>query len=71
MHEEVSDLIDRFKKNTDTPISIENAFNAAILNAIWSILTGKRFKQDDPELGRAISLLTALANQILSIKTQS
>jgi hypothetical protein len=59
IHDEVSDLIERFKQNSGKPMSIDNAFNAAVVNAIWSVMTGERFKQDDPELMRAISLLTA------------
>jgi methyl farnesoate epoxidase/farnesoate epoxidase len=58
IQEEVSDLIERFKETAGKPISTENAFNAAILNAIWSIIAGDRFKQDDPELMKAIRLLT-------------
>lgn len=56
--EEALELTDRLKAHEGKPISTDNAFNAAIINALWSLLTGDRFKQDDPELAHALQLLT-------------
>lgn len=58
--EEAAELTDRLRLRAQSgkPMSITNAFNAAILNALWSLLTGEKFKQDDPELAEALKLLT-------------
>jgi len=61
IQEEASELIETFRKQSGNgkSVSTGNAFNAAILNALWQILTGDRFKQDDPELLSAIKMLTS------------
>jgi hypothetical protein len=63
--EEATELAERLRKHCGKPISIQNQFNAAIVNALWSILTGERFKQDDPELAEAIKRLTTYVVNIL------
>jgi hypothetical protein len=59
VHEEIKDLIETFKKSAGKPYSTKNAFNAAVVNALWTLIAGERFKQDDPVLLHAIKTLTA------------
>jgi hypothetical protein len=58
VQDEVKDLIEAFKKLEGKPMSTQHKFNAAVLNALWSIVTGKRHAQDDPVLGDLIKRLT-------------
>jgi cytochrome P450 len=66
--EEVKELISNFRKETGKPISSQNRFNVAVLNALWSILTGERHSHDDPRLNKLIKTLTAaLTHRPLSV----
>lgn len=56
--EEVNELITSFRKQVGQPITTQNRFNIAVLNALWSIMTGQRFSHEDPQLKKLISLLT-------------
>ncbi|XP_035709560.1 methyl farnesoate epoxidase isoform X2 [Folsomia candida] len=56
--EEAVELAERLQSHCGKPMSIQMAFNAAILNALWSLLTGERFKQDDPDLAATLNILT-------------
>jgi cytochrome P450 len=51
--------MDTFQKTTGKPMQMRNVFNAAVLNALWSIMLGERKKQDDPELADAVRRLTS------------
>ncbi|CAG7821290.1 unnamed protein product [Allacma fusca] len=48
--DEVNELIQGLRKDAGKSISTRNRFNAAVLNALWTITTGDRFQHDDPEL---------------------
>jgi cytochrome P450 len=58
VHDEIKDLIETFRKSAGKPQSTKNAFNAAVLNALWTLIAGERFRQDDPALTLAIKHLT-------------
>jgi cytochrome P450 len=64
VHEEIKDLIETFKKSAGKPQSTKNAFNAAVLNALWTLIAGERFKQDDPDLAVAVKTLTSNVENI-------
>ena len=55
---EVNELIARFKETAGKPNEFLLAFNAAVLNSLWSMLTGGRFSHDDPRLLEIISILS-------------
>jgi len=61
VHEEIKDLIETFKKLEGKPMSMQNKFNPAVLNALWTIVTGKRHAQDDPVLLELIHRVTRLS----------
>ncbi len=46
-----------YRKETGQSINLSGAFNASVLNSLWSILTGKRYELDDPKFTETISLL--------------
>lgn len=58
--DEVKELIQGIKQDSGRPILTQNRFNIAVLNALWTITTGNRFKQDDPELKEVLAILTRL-----------
>ena len=58
IQEEIKELIDRFKTEVGKPVSTVNRFNVAVVNALWTIITGERFDQDDPELNKTITMVT-------------
>jgi len=57
--DEVVELIDSFKKTVGRPIQTQNKFNAAVLNALWSLITGQRYSHNDPLLLDLIKRLTS------------
>lgn len=63
VQEEVKELLDTLRNFIGTPIQTQNKFNAAVLNALWTIVTGHRFSHDDPELQTLTSRLTTAVTQ--------
>ena len=55
--EEVRELTDRLRSSCGTPLSTQHTFNAAVFNVIWSIVAGKRYQYNDPQLEELIQLL--------------
>ena len=56
--DEVAELVDRLKKEGGKPVVTQNRFNIAVLNALWTIISGERLKQDDPVLQEIIAAIT-------------
>lgn len=48
--DEVKEVLDYFREKKGVAIKIEDRFNIATLNALWTLLTGNRLTQDDPKL---------------------
>ena len=46
--EEVQDTVQIFKGNEQKSFLLHNYFDIPTVNSLWTIMTGKRFKQDDP-----------------------
>jgi hypothetical protein len=57
--EEAAELIETFKKGVGKPTQTQNKFNAAVLNALWTLVTGNRYSHDDPVLHDLIKRLTS------------
>ena len=55
--DEAIELISRFRDEREKPVSTQNRFNAAIINAFWTIVAGERFKQDDPKLAKLVECI--------------
>lgn len=58
MMEEIKELVASFRREVGQPIVTQNKFNIAVLNALWTILTGQRFDQNDPRVRNIIHNLT-------------
>jgi hypothetical protein len=57
--EEVKEMIDWMKAHEGKPIGgIKERMTLAVVNSLWSIMSGQRFKQDDPTLLSLTGLLT-------------
>lgn len=59
VQQEATELIETFRKMAGKPIQTQNKFNAAVLNALWTLITGNRYSHDDPMLHDLIKRLTS------------
>jgi len=50
INEEVLQFSAELDKHLNQPISVKNKFNISVINGLWTIIAGKRFELDDPEL---------------------
>ncbi|CAG7734935.1 unnamed protein product [Allacma fusca] len=55
--DEVDELIEWLKSQEGKPVSINRKFYLAVINSLWTILSGKRYSHTDPKLGRVFELL--------------
>jgi hypothetical protein len=46
--DEVTDIMAWIKENEGKPVSVNRKFSLAVVNALLTIMTGKRYDQDDP-----------------------
>nr|QST15082.1 CYP370C13 protein [Diaphanosoma celebensis] len=61
---EIAELLSHLEENAGRPIQLSNRFNVAVVNALWSITTGQRFSQDDPEVKKRVEQLTRTISSI-------
>lgn len=59
VHIEIQELIERFKETAGIPINTMNQFNIAVVNALWTIISGERFSHDDTKLNDIIKLIAS------------
>ena len=52
--EEVKLLVDNFKAQEGKPIELSRRFNLAVVNSLWTIMTGARLDHDDPHLNQVL-----------------
>jgi len=57
--EEARELVGRLKTDIGKPFTTRNVFNPAVINVLWTIVTGERFKQDDPQLNYILDMLVS------------
>lgn len=57
--DEVTEVIDRLKKHSGKPVSVNRMFSLAILNSLWTILTSERYEHDDPTLNKILDTATS------------
>ena len=55
--EEVVKLGQHLEQRLDEPIQFSGTYNASIINALWSIITGQKFDLDDPAFHKLVSEL--------------
>jgi len=48
--DEVMELVTWIKTQNDNPIELHRRFSLAVINTLWTILSGKRYEQDDPKI---------------------
>ncbi len=46
--DEVNDIVAWIEKNEGKPVSVNRKFSLAVINALLTIMTGKRYDQEDP-----------------------
>ncbi len=57
--DEVNEIMDWISKTDGTPVSLNRKFSLAVVNALMTVLSGKRYQHDDPVLKKILD--TALA----------
>ena len=66
--EEVQELCSGLEATGGNAIDIRNKFNIAILNSLWTVMSGERLDHKDPKLNKFVQLIdksfTELANPI-------
>lgn len=55
---EITDLIQYLSDLNGAPVQSKCFFNLAVLNALWSIITGRRFAHDDKNLKALVKYIT-------------
>ena len=56
--DEVSKLILHFKSlGNQQPVQLNRMMNVSIINALWSIVAGRKFELEDPKFGEIIRLI--------------
>jgi len=48
--DDVMDFMDWVKTQNGKPIQLHRRLNLAVINVLWTILSGKRYAQDDPTI---------------------
>jgi len=48
--DEVPELTNWIGKQSGKPVSLHGRISIAVVNALWTILTGQRYDHDDPKL---------------------
>nr|QST15081.1 CYP370C12 protein [Diaphanosoma celebensis] len=66
---EIAELLSHLEENAGRPIQLSNRFNVAVVNALWSITTGQRFSQDDPEVKKRVDQMNKTIASIGTIGT--
>lgn len=56
-HEDIADLIEKFRKDTGQPISVADRFNMSVINSLWYIISGQRHDIDDPNFKAILAKL--------------
>jgi len=57
--DDVMDFVDWIKTQNGKPIYLHRRLSLAVINVLWSILSGKRYAQDDPKLVTILDQLEA------------
>jgi len=55
--DEVKEVIEWMKKEEGNPVVVKRKFGLAVLNSLWTIVSGKRFSQDDARLQNLMNTL--------------
>merc|ERR1719394_1549506 len=63
IQEEVEAFNDNLKQQCGTAINIRNRFNISVINALWTLITGKRLPLNDPELLKLVAEMDRLVVQ--------
>lgn len=58
IHNEVKELVTTLLQLHGKPFEPEDAFNLSVVNSLWTIITGRRFKNDDKKFRYIVKLLT-------------
>ena len=55
---ELKEFIQGLDKKVGRTVIIDRSFSVAVLNTLWTILSGVRYEQDDPRLWSVVQLQT-------------
>jgi len=57
--DEVMDIVDWVKTQNGKPIDLHRRLSLAVVNVLWTILSGERYAQDDPKIVDLLNQLEA------------
>ena len=60
IHDEVVAFNEHLAKDAGKVINLRHRFNISVVNALWTLITGKRLELDDPELTRLVHVIDEL-----------
>ena len=56
--DEVNEVLEWMSKNEGIPVSVNKKFSLAVVNALLTIMSGKRYDQEDPALKNLLDAAT-------------
>merc|ERR1712241_1602241 len=62
IHLEVNALNDALSKDVEKPIDLKNKFNISVINALWTLISGRRYELDHPDLLDIVMKVDRLTN---------
>ena len=62
IHLEVNALNDALSKDVEKPIDLKNRFNISVINALWTLISGRRYELDHPDLLDIVVKIDRLTN---------
>ena len=62
IHLEVNALNDSLFKDVGKPIDLKNRFNISVINALWTLISGRRYDLDHPDLLDIVRKVDRLTN---------
>jgi len=57
--DEIMEFVDWVETQKGKPVDLHRRLSLAVVNVLWTILTGKRYAQDDPKIVAILDTLEA------------
>merc|ERR1719315_110442 len=68
IQDEVEDLIKHFAKYEHQDFKMDTVFGIPVINILWTIVAGHRFRSDDPKVERMMTLLNKLFKSKIALE---
>ncbi len=61
--DEVTELVDWIQAQNGKPVDLHRRFSLAVVNVLWTLLSGQRYAHDDPKLMAILDQLETYEDQ--------